>query len=159
MEFAAFIGLPEEERHLLFKAGILHDIGKMGIDDYILHKTGLLTEEEFKLVKDHVLIGEHICMPLHSARKVLPVIRHHHERWDGTGFPDGLKGMEIPFFARITAITDTFDAMVSVRPYRDPFTVEAAVNRMENEKYMGQWDPELLDKFIEMMKHQNGGSI
>jgi len=159
MEFGSFIGLSDEDRHLLFKGGILHDIGKIGTDDYILHKAGHLSANELKLIQEHVIIGEHICMPLHSARKVLPVIRHHHERWDGTGFPDRLKGEDIPFFARITAITDSFDAMVSARPYRDPFSTGAAVEMMKNEKHFGQWDPDLLQKFIEMMSNQTGGAL
>jgi putative two-component system response regulator len=153
-EFAAYIGLSEDGQQVLFRAGILHDIGKVGIDDYILHKRGYLTENEFGLVKEHVLVGENICQPLHSARSILPIIRHHHERWDGTGFPDGLKGEEIPFFARITAITDTFDAMVSVRPYRAPFSFDEAISRMEEERFSGQWDPDLLKTFFVMIRER-----
>jgi putative two-component system response regulator len=151
-EFASYIGLPVEDQHLLHKAGILHDIGKIGIDDYILHKSGNLTAGELKSVREHVIIGEHICKPLYSARQILPVIRHHHERWDGTGFPDGLKGEEIPFFARIVAITDTFDAMVSKRPYRAAFSAEEALRRIDEEKLRDQWDPLLLDRFIGMIR-------
>ncbi|MDA8084568.1 MAG: response regulator [Nitrospiraceae bacterium] len=154
MEFASFLGLPGDDRRLLFKAGVLHDIGKIGIDNQLLHKTGDLGKEELNTIKEHVLIGETICFPLNSARDILPVIRHHHERWDGTGFPDRLKGEEIPFFARITAITDSFDAMVSVRPYRAPYTIHDALVVMENERAHGQWDPWLIERFIEMMKDQ-----
>ncbi|MBI5639063.1 MAG: response regulator [Nitrospirae bacterium] len=156
MEFATHMGLQEDDRHLLFKSGVLHDIGKIGVDNQILHKCGSLTHEEFCHIRDHVLIGENICFPLNSARRILPVIRHHHERWDGSGFPDGLKGENIPFFARIVAITDSFDAMVSMRPYRAPFTVDQAVAMMDQERYSGQWDPELVVKFIEMMREQRG---
>lgn len=156
VEFGSFIGLSDGDRNALFKAGVLHDIGKIGIDDYILHKKGNLSEGEMQIVKEHVLIGENICAPLHSARHILPVIRHHHERWDGTGFPDGLESEEIPFFARIIAITDTFDAMVSMRPYRAPFSVDEAVCRMANEKATGQWDPQLIGKFLEMMQKRPG---
>ncbi len=155
-EFAAWLGLPEEECGLLYKAGILHDIGKIGIDDYTLHKRGNLTEKELMVVKEHVLIGENICMPLYSARKVLPLIRHHHERWDGTGFPDGLKGEEIPFLARLLAVVDTYDAMVSMRPYRAPFSKEEALAMMEGERYEGQWDPEIIGRFIEMIRGRRG---
>lgn len=151
MEFASFIGLPEEDQRLLRKAGILHDIGKIGTDDYVLHKNGRLSREELKLIQEHVLVGENICMPLQSARDILPIIRHHHERWDGTGFPDGLKGEEIPFFARLIALTDTFDAMVSARPYRPEFSAADAIRTMEIEKDFGQWDPELTEKFIDMV--------
>lgn len=151
MKFASFIGLSDEDRLLLFKSGVLHDIGKIGVDNSILHKTEHLTEEELGVIREHVLIGETICLPLRSARNMLPVIRHHHERWDGTGFPDKLEGDAIPLFARITAITDSFDAMVSMRPYRSPFSARDAVRRMEEERDLGQWDPYLLDKFLDMM--------
>jgi putative two-component system response regulator len=157
-EFASWLGRPDEEGRLLLKAGILHDIGKIGVDDYTLHKRGNLTEKELGVVKEHVLIGENICMPLHSARKILPVIRHHHERWDGAGFPDGLKGEDIPFLARLLAVADTYDAMVSMRPYRAPFTEEEALSMMEAEKNSGQWDPELVGGFIEMIRRKKGGS-
>ena len=83
---------------------------------------------------------------------ILPIIRHHHERWDGEGFPDGLKGEQIPIMARILSIVDTFDAMVSERPYRRPISIEKAIKKMEEEKNSGQWDPALLEKFIEMMR-------
>ncbi len=155
-EFADWLGLPPEDCRLLHKAGILHDIGKIGIDDYTLHKRGNLTVNEMRTVREHVLIGENICMPLHSARKVLPLIRHHHERWDGTGFPDGLRGKEIPFLARLLAIADTYDAMVSMRPYRSPFSEEQALAMMDNERDSGQWDPELVGKFMEMIAARRG---
>ncbi|MBI5102285.1 MAG: response regulator [Nitrospirae bacterium] len=151
MELASFLGMSEEDRNLLFKAGVLHDIGKIGVDNTLLHKTGPLSDADIRTIQEHVLIGETICFPLNSARNILPVIRHHHERWDGTGFPDRLSGEEIPFFARITAITDTFDAMVSSRPYRKSYTVMEALEIMGNEKPLGQWDPQLLDGFTEMM--------
>ncbi len=156
MELGGFLGMSEDDRDSLFKAGVLHDIGKLGIEDRVLHKAEDLTDQEAKLVKDHVLIGETICMPLSSARHILPVIRNHHERWDGQGFPDRLKGKDIPLFARIVAITDSFDAMVSLRPYRSPFTIDEAVGRMKAEKFLGQWDPDILEGFIEMMKNQRG---
>jgi putative two-component system response regulator len=156
-DFASYLDAPEEDQRLLYKAGTLHDIGKIGIDDNILHKTDNLTESELNFIKEHVIIGEHICTPLYSARHILPVIRHHHERWDGHGFPDGLAGEEIPFFARIVALTDTFDAMVSMRPYRAPYSVAEAVRTMEAEKDSGQWDPFLADQFFSMMGERRRG--
>lgn len=153
-EFAAYIGLPAEEQTLLYKAGILHDIGKIGVDNYILHKKENLTDDELRSIREHSVVGEQICKPLQSARCILPAIRHHHERWDGTGFPDGLRGDEIPFFARIITITDTFDAMVTMRPYRDAFSVEDALRIMEQEKLEDQWDPDLIDRFIRMMREK-----
>lgn len=156
-EFAAFIGLSEKEQSIIKKAGALHDIGKIGIEDFILHKTGILTKEELHLVEQHTVIGEKICSPLHSLIAILPAIRHHHERWDGKGFPDGLKGEDIPLMARILAIIDSFDAMVSERPYRSPATAEEVLKRLEMERFSGQWDPLLLERFIEMMKMRKEG--
>ncbi|MEJ2696705.1 MAG: response regulator [Candidatus Sulfobium sp.] len=154
MNFAAYIGLTPGDQHLLYKAGVLHDIGKIGVDDHILHKSEDLTDAELKSIRQHVIVGEQICKPLYSARQILPAIRHHHERWDGTGFPDGLRGEEIPFFARIVAITDTFDAMVSKRPYRPAFAAREALCRMDAEKLQDQWDPSLIERFISMIREQ-----
>ena len=155
-EFAAFIGLPEKEQALINKAGIIHDIGKIGIGDHILHKSGILTKEEVIFIEQHTVIGEKICKPLNSLSVILPIIRHHHERWNGEGFPDGLKGEQIPVMARILSIVDTFDAMVSERPYRRPISVTKALKKMEEEKSSGQWDSVLLEKFIEMMRGKEG---
>jgi putative two-component system response regulator len=104
------------------------------------------------MVKKHTVLGEEICKPLISMRKILPAIRNHHERWDGTGFPDGLTGNNIPLMARILSIIDTFDAMVSVRPYRDRRSSAIALDNMEAEQFDGQWDPELLKYFLGMMR-------
>ncbi len=156
MEFAEFLGLTEENRSVLFKAGVLHDIGKIGVDNLLLNKTDDLCPDELKAIQKHVLIGETICAPLNSARHILPVIRHHHERWDGNGFPDRLTGKEIPLFARITSITDSFDAMVSIRPYRKSYSLAQAIGIMESEKFSGQWDPSLIGSFIGMMQTREG---
>ncbi|PIP71197.1 MAG: metal-dependent phosphohydrolase [Nitrospirae bacterium CG22_combo_CG10-13_8_21_14_all_44_11] len=150
-EFASIIGFQEKEQNLIRKAGVLHDIGKIGVEDSILHKRNILTKEELHIVEQHTIIGEKICRPLHSLSVILPVIRHHHERWDGAGFPDGLKGEQIPVMARILSIVDTFDAMASERPYRRPISIEKALKKMEEEKNFGQWDPVLLERFVEMM--------
>ena len=151
-EFAAYIGLSEKEQSLIKKAGTLHDIGKIGIEDYFLHKSGVLTKEQIRVIEQHAVIGEKICRPLHSLSVILPIIRHHHERWDGAGFPDGLKGEQLPLMARILSIVDAFDAMVSERPYRRPISVKKALKKMEEEKNSGQWDSVLLEKFIEMVR-------
>lgn len=151
-EFASIIGFPGREQNLIMKAGILHDIGKIGIGDHILHKSGILTKEEVIFIEQHTVIGEKICRPLHSLSVILPIIRHHHERWDGEGFPDGLKGEQIPVMARILSIVDAFDTMVSERPYRRPISIEKAIKKMEEEKNSGQWDPVFLEKFTEMMR-------
>jgi putative two-component system response regulator len=149
--FASYIKLSAEEQEIVRKAGLLHDVGKIGINENILHKKGRLTDEELKEVKRHVLIGEEICRPLNSLKDTLPLIRYHHERWDGRGFPDGLAGREIPLSARLLAIVDAYDAMVSIRPYREGLPPSKVLKIMEDERYSGQWDPELLGEFLSIM--------
>ncbi len=155
-KLALFIGLPEQDSNFLRKACLLHDIGKIGISVSLLHKEGPLSQEEMDIIRKHPIIGKEICSPLWSLKNVLPIIRHHHERWDGKGFPDGLKGEEIPLMARILFIADAFDAMVSERPYRScgSFPKEAVLDMMESERFLGQWDPELIGKFLEMMRKE-----
>lgn len=150
-EFASFLGFPLKDQELLKKAGILHDIGKIGLSEKILNKPGKLTGDETQAIKKHTLIGENICRPLLSLREILPAIRFHHERWDGAGFPDKLSGEDIPLMARILSILDSFDAMVSIRPYRNTRTFESALLNIESERYSGQWDPELTAIFLNMM--------
>lgn len=151
VEFVSFLGLPPKEREEMKKAGILHDIGKICLSESLLRKPGTLTEEELKEIKRHPVLGEDICRPLISIRKILPAIRYHHERWDGTGFPDRLAGENIPIMARILSIIDSFDAMVSIRPYRDRRSEKAPLEIMESERHQGQWDSELLGYFLDMM--------
>ena len=151
VDFVSFLGLPETDRKEMKKAGILHDIGKICLSESLLRKPGPLTREEVEMIKTHAVLGEELCRPLVSMKKILPSIRHHHERWDGAGFPDGLGGEEIPLMARILAIVDSFDAMVSVRPYRDRRSVRVTLETMRAEKYDGQWDSELLGYFLNMM--------
>lgn len=154
-EFAGFLGFPDKDIISIRKGGILHDIGKIGINEAILLKSARLSEDETTLVRDHPVIGSKICKPLYSLRQVLPIIRSHHERWDGKGYPDGLTGNEIPVMARMVNIIDTFDAMTSIRPYRNGvFTREEVIATMKKEKMSGQWDPHLTGKFIEMMEKQ-----
>lgn len=149
-EFGAFLGFPEKDLKILKKAGILHDIGKIGFSEKILKKPASLTEVEKNIIRKHPLIGESICRPLVSMQSVLPGIRSHHERWDGAGYPDALGGEDIPLIARMLGILDSFDAMVSARPYRDEKTTEHVLTIMEKEQYSGQWDPELTGLFLQM---------
>lgn len=151
VDFVSFLGLPEEDKQEMRKAGILHDIGKICLNESLLRKPGPLSTEEVDMIKRHTILGEEICKPLVSMQKILPAIRHHHERWDGKGFPDGLVGEDIPLMARILSIIDTFDAMVSVRPYRDRRSVRVALETMREERFEGQWDSELLGYFLNMM--------
>lgn len=151
LDFSSFLGLSEQEREEMKKAGILHDIGKICLSQSILRKPGPLTAEEQEMIKTHALLGEDLCRPLVSMRRILPAIRHHHERWDGNGFPDRLAGQSIPMMARILSIIDSFDAIVSVRPYRARRSVSSALEMMEREQNSGQWDTELLGYFLNMM--------
>lgn len=150
-EFGSFLGFSEKELEIIKKAGILHDIGKIGFSEKILRKPENLTEEETEIIRKHPLIGESICRPLMSMQSVLPAIRSHHERWDGKGYPDMLRGEDIPLMARILAIVDSYDAMASIRPYRDKRTMEYVLSVMEKEQYTGQWDPELTGLFLQMV--------
>jgi putative nucleotidyltransferase with HDIG domain len=118
LEIGARLGLPESELHDLEIAANLHDIGKIGVRDVILLKAGRLTEDEYSTIKEHALIGAEILRPIKSLKKIIPLIMHHHERWDGTGYPSGIQGEAIPLGARIIAVADAFDAMTSDRPYR-----------------------------------------
>lgn len=151
--FAAYLEMSDTEQEILRKAGLLHDIGKIGINENLLHKPERLTNEELELVKKHVIIGEEICRPLTSLKPILPLIRYHHERWDGTGFPDCLKAESIPILARILSIIDSYDAMTSVRPYRDGLPHNVVIDIMKKEEDSGQWDPYLLREFISFHFH------
>ncbi|RMG73330.1 MAG: response regulator [Nitrospirae bacterium] len=151
-EFAEYIGLSSYDQDMIRKAGLLHDIGKIGLSESLLLKPDRLTQEEHDIIKRHPIIGEEICKPLNSLQLILPAIRHHHERWDGKGFPDGLKADEIPLYARILAIVDAFDAMLSERPYRKGLSFDRVLNTFVQERDYGQWDPALVDNFIEMLR-------
>ena len=144
------IGLRTEEITALRRGGTVHDIGKVAVPDSILLKPGKLTPEEFRIMQQHPVIGERICAPLKSFRLVLPIIRHHHEKLDGTGYPDGLRGKEIPLTARILQIVDVYDALTTDRPYRRAFSIAEALNTMEGEVRRGWWDADLFDEFQEM---------
>ena len=148
MSMAAALDLTEEERDTLFIAASLHDIGKVGIPDNILLKPGKLTDEEFDFIKRHPDIGADILKPLPPMAKETEIIRHHHERFDGRGYPSGLKEIEIPYLSRIISLADSFDAMTSDRPYRKGMSVAEAVAEI-NQCKGKQFDPVLADIFIE----------
>jgi putative two-component system response regulator len=145
--FGEFLELTRVEIRDLMWGGYLHDIGKVGIPDAVLLKPGRLTVEEFEIMKQHVLIGEKICQPLRTMRGVLPIIRHHHERWNGSGYPDGLAGSNIPFLAQVFQIIDIYDALTSERPYKQPFLPEDALSMIAEEVEKGWRNPELFERF------------
>ncbi len=128
-------------------------MGKIGVPDHVLSKPGRLTEEEFALIKRHPEIGDEICTPLRSLRRLRFGIRHHHERYDGLGYPDGLAGEEIALEARILAIADAFDAMTSTRPYRQGMPIERALAIIAANEGP-QWDPNLVPIFCVLMDRQ-----
>ena len=141
------MGLSSDVQKEAYVAGLLHDVGKIGIPDNILNKHGKLTKEEFDIIRSHPLMGEHTCSPIAAFHAILPAIRGHHERVDGTGYPDGLKGDEIPLLARIMSVADSFDAMTSDRPYRKHLPL-CHVHDIFREGKGRQWDTGILD-FIE----------
>lgn len=146
------IGLPDEDLLALYRGGFLHDIGKVAVPDAILFKQGELTEEEWVVMRSHTWKGEEICRPMRSLRPVLPIIRNHHERWDGSGYPDGLKGEDIPLLARILQLADIFDALTSQRSYKEAFPVDEAIRQLRHEAELGWRDPELVSVFCEVVR-------
>ncbi|MBI2339996.1 MAG: response regulator [Deltaproteobacteria bacterium] len=147
------LGLKPPELEDLRRGALLHDIGKVGVREAILNKEDKLTQEEISHIRTHPARGYEICKRLKSFKNVLPIIRSHHERWDGKGYPDGLKGEEIPFLARICFITDAFDAMTSNRPYRKGMYPPQAADIFEREIDCGQWDPKILKVFIDLVRN------
>ncbi|MGB2890077.1 MAG: HD domain-containing phosphohydrolase, partial [Candidatus Acidiferrales bacterium] len=145
------LALPEELRVALRRAGIVHDIGKVAVPERILLKPGPLTAEERKIIEQHPVVGEHICAPLKSFRHVLPIIRHHHERADGSGYPDGLAGDEIPLAAQILQTVDIYDALATDRPYRKALPPEEAFAVMREEVRRGWWDGSLVEEWAALV--------
>ncbi len=156
------LGLPEDLRVALRRGGLVHDIGKLAVPEHILLKPGPLTPDERKIMEQHTIAGERICAPLRSFRHVLPIIRHHHEKQDGSGYPDGLKGDHIPLTARILQVTDIYDALSTDRPYRKALPAEKAFAIMRDEAKRGWWDGSVLAEFeaiVNALDLQPAGSV
>jgi putative two-component system response regulator len=144
------IGLSPDELWALRKGGLLHDVGKVGIPDAILLKQGRLTAEEYEIVKSHTVIGERLCAGLRSLALVRPIIRQHHERLDGSGYPDGLQGNAISLLAQITGVVDAFDAMTTDRPYRLSLGLDRALEELRTDARTGKMDSTLVNRFIDL---------
>jgi len=143
--------LDDDSLKALERGAYLHDLGKVGIPDAVLLKPGPLTDDEWSIMRGHVEIGVEICSPLRSLRPVLPIIRHHHERRDGSGYPDGLSRDEIPYLARVFQVADVFDALTNDRCYRDALPVVDAVEVMRSETGRGWWDQAIVDEFVDLV--------
>ncbi len=142
------LGMNSEESEQISFQSIMHDVGKIHIPDNILNKPGRLTKDEFTIVKQHTVIGEKILGNKPFYKKAREIARSHHERWDGTGYPDGLKGESIPLSARVVAVADVFDALTHVRPYKQAWPLKDAIKEMERQKGKA-FDPGILSVFIE----------
>ena len=141
------IGLSRREQEEIHLAGLFHDIGKIGVREGILNKEGKLTPEEYEVIKQHVVIGVKILSQIPQFKRITPVVRSHHEFFDGNGYPDGLSGEDIPVGGRILAVCDAFDAMISRRPYRNKLnTMQAAAILYRNRGT--QFDPRMVDIFL-----------
>jgi putative two-component system response regulator len=146
------MGLDSADLLTLYLGGYLHDVGKVGIPDRILFKPGPLTAEEWEIMRTHPVRGETICRPLSSFRQVLPLIRSHHERLDGTGYPDGLAGDRFPLLARVIQTVDIYDALTNPRSYKEPYTRIRALEILEEETARGWRDPEMTALFVRLNK-------
>lgn len=153
-DLGSHLKLDEESVIALKRGGVLHDLGKISIPDEILKKGTNLTPAEWEVMKQHPIIGENICKPLKSLRRVLPIIRSHHEHWNGSGYPDRLRAHDIPLLARILQVVDVYDALRTERPYKPARDHDDSRHTMEEEARAGLWDRELVHEFFSMLEQQ-----
>jgi putative two-component system response regulator len=153
------LGLPADDLDALHRGGYLHDVGKVGVPDSVLLKPGPLSKDEFELMKKHPVIGDSLCAPLQSLRRVRPIIRGHHERLDGSGYPDALRGDQVPVLAQIVGIVDVFDALTSERPYRTALTPEGAGEYLLSEAVKGKFDRHFVEAFLDTLAIVNVPTI
>lgn len=152
------LGFSGARLRILRMGATLHDVGKIAIPEAILDKPGALTAAEYAIMQRHPIAGAEICAPLRSARDLIPAIRHHHERWDGGGYPCGLRGREIPLMARVMAVADAFSAMTTDRPYRKGLSPTHALALLQEGAGV-QWDSECVDAFARALGPRTGGTV
>ena len=154
-KIARELRLPPHEVRIIREMAVLHDLGKIVLDSTIMHKPGPLTPEEWAIMKQHPLLGERIVSPIKAMEKGRALIRHHHERVDGKGYPNGLKGDSIPLSAKIVAVADAYDAMTSLRPYRSAYSKEKAIEELK--KNAGkQFDKRVVEVALRVLERKNG---
>lgn len=146
------LGLPVSEVAALERGGVLHDIGKIAVPDAVLLKPGRLTAEEFEVMKQHTVVGDRLCSELRLLRQVRPIVRHHHERLDGSGYPDGLRGARVPLLAQIMGIVDVYDALTTARAYKPAFEPARALEELSREATNGWRDSALVREFVAMQE-------
>lgn len=146
------LGLNDEDIRRLRIGGLFHDVGKIGVPDSILQKNAKLTDDEYSQIKNHPTIGAHILSTASIFQDIIPIVKHHHERYDGNGYPSSLKGEEIPYLARIATVADSFDAMTSRRVYRDSLPMDIVISEIEKNKGT-QFDPQVADAFLDILKN------
>ncbi|MEZ5101898.1 MAG: response regulator [Thermoleophilia bacterium] len=156
VKLAGCLGLPDDELESVRLGALLHDVGKIGIPDSILLKEGPLEPSELELMRRHTLIGDWMLEPLDALSAARPAVRHHHERWDGSGYPDGLAGEQIPLAARIVALADAVEAMTAARPYRDALDVDDVLGELSRGRG-SQWDPTIVDLVAHALELAAGG--
>lgn len=154
VQIAERLKLPEEYCEIIRKGALLHDLGKIGIPEHVLMKNGRLNDEEYKIIKDHPTIGYNMLKHLTDfhSNGILDIVLYHHERYDGKGYPKGLRGKQIPLFARIVAVADTFDAMTTKRIYRKQIDLKNTINEIKKHKGT-QFDPEIVDVFLDLFEN------
>ncbi len=146
------LGLPDDDLEALRRGGYLHDLGKIAVRDSVLLKPGQLTRSEYDEMKQHPIVGDRLCGELRSLRRVRGIVRHHHEKLDGSGYPDGLTGDEIPILAQIIGLVDVYDALTTHRPYRQALTSDMACEHLRNEVALGWRRRDLVETFVGLVQ-------
>ncbi len=154
VSLAAHIGLSAEDQEWVRRGALLHDIGNVGIPDEILLKLGPLKPDERVILNSHTYLGARICAPLSSCRPLMQIIRNHHERLDGNGYPDGLRGEQISLLTRVVSVADVYDSLITRRPYRDSFSHAQAIHQLRREAEQGWWDPRVLDALVKVISFE-----